>query len=112
MRSTSRWTACSPKGWRTATPATWRWRSTPATWGKQHFGLFGDEKYLSPTVTHIANNGFDFGALNKELGKRGAQISDGYGPFKGKTFRIGHMGDLTLADVKWLTAQIDDILKL
>ena len=46
---------------------------------------------------HIVTNttGFDFSALNKELGKRGAQISDGYGPFKGKTFRIGHMGDLT-----------------
>ena len=48
--------------------------------------------------------------MNKELGKRGAQISDGYGPFKGKTFRIGHMGDLTLADVQWLTGQIDEIL--
>ncbi|MCU0508726.1 MAG: alanine--glyoxylate aminotransferase family protein [Anaerolineae bacterium] len=81
-------------------------------WGKARFGLFGEEKYLSPTITHILNNGFDFSALNKELGKRGAQISDGYGPFKGKTFRIGHMGDLTLADIKWLTGQIDDILKL
>ena len=80
-------------------------------WGKKHFGLFGDEQYLSPTITHINNIGFDFGALNKELGKRGAQISDGYGPFKGKTFRIGHMGDLVLEDIKWLTAQIDDILK-
>ena len=48
--------------------------------------------------------------MNKELGKRGATVSDGYGPFKGKTFRIGHMGDLTLADVQWLTGQIDEIL--
>lgn len=80
-------------------------------WAKQHFALYGDEAYASPTVTHITNTtGFDFGAMNKELGKRGAQVSDGYGPFKGKTFRIGHMGDLTLADVTWLTAQIDDIL--
>ncbi|MEJ5198914.1 MAG: alanine--glyoxylate aminotransferase family protein [Anaerolineae bacterium] len=82
-------------------------------WAKKHFALYGDERYASPTVTHITNTiGFDFSALNKELGKRGAQISDGYGPFKGKTFRIGHMGDLTLADVQWLTAQIDDILGL
>ncbi len=82
-------------------------------WAKQHFALFGDEKYASPTVSHITNTtGFDFKMLNKELGQRGAQISDGYGPFKGKTFRIGHMGDLTLADVQWLTAQIDDILGL
>jgi predicted phosphoserine aminotransferase len=82
-------------------------------WAKGHFALYGDENYASPTVTHITNTtGFDFSAMNKELGKRGAQVSDGYGPFKGKTFRIGHMGDLTLADVRWLTGQIDDILKL
>ncbi len=81
------------------------------TWGRTRFSLYGDERYLSPTITHITNPGFDFSALSKELGKRGAQISDGYGPFKGKTFRIGHMGDLTLADVQWLTAQIDDIVK-
>jgi predicted phosphoserine aminotransferase len=83
------------------------------TWAKKHFAVYGDETFASPTVTHITNTtGFDFGALNKELGKRGATISDGYGPFKGKTFRIGHMGDLTPADVTWLTAQIDDILGL
>lgn len=82
-------------------------------WAKKHFALYGDEKYASPTVTHITNTtGFDFSAMNKELGKRGAQVSDGYGPFKGKTFRIGHMGDLTLADVQWLTGMIDDILGL
>jgi aspartate aminotransferase-like enzyme len=82
-------------------------------WANTRFALYGDQRYASPTVTHITNTtGFDFGALNKELGKRGAAISDGYGPFKGKTFRIGHMGDLTLGDVKWLTAQIDEILGL
>lgn len=82
-------------------------------WAKKHFALYGDEQYASPTITHITNTaGFDFSALNKELGKRGATVSDGYGPFKGKTFRIGHMGDLTLADVQWLTDQIDDILGL
>ena len=82
-------------------------------WAKQHFALYGEEQYASPTVTHITNTtGFDFGAMNKELGKRGATVSDGYGPFKGKTFRIGHMGDLTLADVQWLTGQIDEILGL
>jgi aspartate aminotransferase-like enzyme len=80
-------------------------------WGRARFGLYGDERFLSPTITHIKNSGFDFGALNKELGKRGATISDGYGPFKGKTFRIGHMGDLSLDDVQWLTGEIDDILK-
>ncbi len=39
-------------------------------------------------------------------------ISNGYGTLKEKTFRIAHMGDLTVADIRWLLAQIDDILGL
>lgn len=82
-------------------------------WARKHFALYADENYLSNTVTNITNTtGFDFAKLNQALGERGAQISNGYGPFKGKCFRIGHMGDLTVDDVKWLTSQIDDILEL
>jgi aspartate aminotransferase-like enzyme len=39
-------------------------------------------------------------------------ISNGYGDLKEKCFRIAHMGDLQLADLQWLTAQIEDILGL
>ena len=75
--------------------------------------LYGDERYLSHTVTNVENTRLIVvGDLNKELGKRGAMISNGYGDLKDKCFRIAHMGDLTLADMKWLTAQIDDILGL
>lgn len=82
-------------------------------WARKNFKMFGDERYLSITVSNIENTpGIDVSALNKELGVRGAEISDGYGPFKGKCFRIGHMGDHTMEDVKWLLGQIDDILKL
>ncbi len=82
-------------------------------WAHQYFKMFGDERYLSITVSNIENTrGIDVTALNNELGKRGAEISDGYGPFKGKCFRIGHMGDHTMADVKWLLGEIEDILKL
>jgi aspartate aminotransferase-like enzyme len=56
--------------------------------------------------------GISVADLNKELAQRGAQISNGYGPLKEKCFRIAHMGDLTLADVKWLTGQIEEILGL
>ena len=82
-------------------------------WARKHFAMFGDERYLSNTVSNIQNTrGIDVSALNKALGERGATISDGYGPFKGKCFRIAHMGDLTMDDMHWLTAQIDDILGL
>lgn len=39
-------------------------------------------------------------------------ISNGYGDLKEKCFRIGHMGDLTVADIRWLLGEINDILKL
>jgi aspartate aminotransferase-like enzyme len=50
--------------------------------------------------------------LNSELGKRGAMLSNGYGPLKEKCFRIAHMGDLQTSDINWLLGQIDDILGL
>jgi len=82
-------------------------------WARQHFGLYGDERYLSNTVTNIANTrGISVADLNKELGKRGAMISNGYGDLKEKCFRIGHMGDHQVADIRWLLGQIDDILGL
>ena len=82
-------------------------------WAESNFSLYGDEKYLSPTVTNVHNTReIDVVNLNAELAKRGAMLSNGYGDLKGKCFRIAHMGDLQVADVKWLTDQIDDILGL
>jgi len=83
-------------------------------WAKEYFELYAaDEQYLSPTVTNIRNTrGISVADLNKELAKRGAMISNGYGTLKEKAFRIAHMGDLQMEDMKWLTAQIEDILGL
>jgi len=82
-------------------------------WTKQYFDLYSDENYLSPTVTNVHNTReIDVVALNAELAKRGAMISNGYGDLKGTCFRIAHMGDLQLEDVQWLTDQIEDILDL
>jgi aspartate aminotransferase-like enzyme len=82
-------------------------------WARKNFRIYGDERYLSNTVTNVENTrSINIGDLNKELGQRGAMISNGYGDLKDKCFRIAHMGDLTLADMTWLTAQIDDILGL
>ncbi len=82
-------------------------------WGRKHWALFADERFLSNTVTTVTNTReVSIADLNAELGKRGAQISNGYGTLKEKTFRIAHMGDLTVADIKWLLGEIDDILGL
>jgi aspartate aminotransferase-like enzyme len=82
-------------------------------WARTHFALYGDEKYLSNTVTNVSNTrGISVADLNKELGKRGAMISNGYGTLKEKCFRIAHMGDLQVSDIQWLLGQINDILSL
>jgi len=82
-------------------------------WARRNFGLYADERYLSNTVTNIENTrGISVADLNKELGKRGAMISNGYGELKEKCFRIAHMGDLQLSDIEWLLGEIDDILGL
>ena len=82
-------------------------------WARKNFALYGDERYLSNTVTNVANTrGISVASLNQELGKRGAMISNGYGDLKEKCFRIAHMGDLQVSDINWLLGQIDDILGL
>ncbi len=82
------------------------------SWAREKFALFANQAYLSNTLTTVANTtGIDVAALNKELGIRGYQISNGYGKMKDKTFRIAHMADCTLEEIKDLLANIDDILK-
>ncbi len=82
-------------------------------WARKQFALYGDERYLSHTVTNIHNTrGISVAGLNKELATRGAMISNGYGPLKEICFRIAHMGDLQMEDLKWLVGQIEDVLGL
>lgn len=82
-------------------------------WARKYFAIFGDEKHLSNTVTTIKNTrGINVGDLNKKLGERGFQISNGYGKLKDNTFRIAHMAECSLDDIKELIANINDILDL
>lgn len=82
-------------------------------WAKKHFEIFADEKYLSNTLTTVKNTrGISVKDLNGELAKRGFMISNGYGDLKEKTFRIAHMADITLDEVKELIGHINEILNL
>jgi aspartate aminotransferase-like enzyme len=84
-------------------------------WAKKYFKLFPEPGYESVTLTAVDNKGsrnIKVADLNAELGKRGFQISNGYGKLKEETFRIAHMGDLTLDEIKELLKNIEDILKL
>ena len=82
-------------------------------WAEKYFAVFSDKRYLSQTLTTITNTrGISVSDLNKELGKRGYEISNGYGELKEKTFRIAHMADATMEGVKGVTDAIVEILGL
>jgi aspartate aminotransferase-like enzyme len=76
------------------------------------FEFFAEAGHRSPTVTAVKNSrGIDVGALNAYLRRRGMVISDGYGPLKGQTFRIAHMGDASEEDVAQLLDAMTAFLK-
>jgi predicted phosphoserine aminotransferase len=83
-------------------------------WALEYFDIYAEEGYWSNTVTCIENNrGIDVNNLIKTLvEKYNIRIANGYGDLKNKAFRIGHMGDLSLADIKGLLATIESILEL
>lgn len=87
-------------------------RDMTMTWAKSRgFTLLATPGYESPTMTCINNDlDIDISALNKHLRSHDMIISNGYGPLKGKTFRIAHMGDLQPADLEALFAALDSFL--
>lgn len=79
---------------------------------KNGFDLLAEKGYESQTVTAVQNTlNIDITKFREELKERGYVISDGYGKFKGKGFRIGHMGDWGEGDVKRLLDTMTDVLR-
>lgn len=75
------------------------------------FGLFAAEGYRSQTVTTVLNtHQWDIGKLNQHLAYHNMRIANGYGPLKNKTFRIAHMGELTIDDIERLLNLLDQYL--
>jgi aspartate aminotransferase-like enzyme len=48
--------------------------------------------------------------VTKAMKARGYTVSEGYGPLKDKTIRIGHMGDHSVAEVREVLAQLEVVL--
>jgi predicted phosphoserine aminotransferase len=75
------------------------------------FSLAAEAGFRSPTVTNITNtHDLDIGDVNRFLSERSLTLSDGYGPFKGKSFRIAHMGEVDETDIERLLAALDEYL--
>jgi aspartate aminotransferase-like enzyme len=82
-------------------------------WAEQYFALLAAAGYRSDTVTTVVNTrNINVAELNRALGERGYQISNGYGKMKDKTFRVAHMADYTLPEIDDLLEQIEDVLDL
>ena len=87
-------------------------------WADEYFRVYPNRKYLSKTLTVIdahpkgKDELISIPELNKALAERNMQIGNGYGDLKDKTFRIAHMGELTMDDMKEVTSAIVDILHL
>lgn len=82
------------------------------SWADENFKLFPEPEFASNTLTTIKNTrNINVAELNKKLGEKGFTISNGYGDLREVTFRIAHMADTSVEDVKELLSVIDGILK-
>jgi non-canonical purine NTP pyrophosphatase (RdgB/HAM1 family) len=80
-------------------------------WARKNCELYSDPDNLSVTVTCITNTtGLAFSDINKAMGERGYLMSNGYGPLKDKTFRIAHMADTTVDEIKQMLADLDEVI--
>jgi len=80
------------------------------TWARGRFDLFCDEKYASNTLTTIKNTrNINVAEVIKAIQEKHNTIfGNGYGKLKEQTFRVAHMGDITIDDVKELLGWIDE----
>ena len=87
-------------------------------WADEYFRIFPNHQYLSKTLTVIdaipkgKTTPIAVSQLNKELEVYNMQLGNGYGALKDKTFRIAHMGELCMDDMKEITEAIVQILHL
>jgi aspartate aminotransferase-like enzyme len=79
-------------------------------WAKETFELFPPEAYASNTLTTVKNTrGIKVADVIAAIQqKHGTVFGNGYGKLKEQTFRIAHMGDITMDDLKELLAWIND----
>lgn len=81
------------------------------SWADKRNGIFPEEGFRSNTIGVVNRGDIDFTDFHAKLKERGYEISNGYGEVKEKTFRIGHMGDITPKRLAELLNEMDMILE-
>jgi len=70
-----------------------------------------EEEARSPTVSCLSPpDGVEAPALVRRLAEKGWTVAGGYGAWKQSTFRIGHMGEVTMNDLEDLLAVLEETL--
>jgi aspartate aminotransferase-like enzyme len=90
---------------------TWAWADGLAARFGEGFGVLGAAGERSPTVTAVTLPArVACPALTSAVARRGYVVGSGYGRLKDTTFRIGHMGDHTVAGLAGCLATVEDAL--
>ncbi len=82
--------------------------------GVQKHGLstFPKQGCESPTVNCInAPEGVDGQMIYDKMREKGFELAEGYGPLKKKTFRIGNMGYVEMADIDLMLENLGEVLR-
>lgn len=80
-------------------------------WAEAAFAVLPRAGARSPAVTVIENTrAIDVPALLADVERRGFRIADGHGGLAGATFRIGHLGDVGVPELRALLAALDAAL--
>ena len=72
--------------------------------------LAGDRPHASPTVSALEPVKTP-DEIRSEMKKRGYTLGGGYGEWAKRTFRIGHMGDISLDDLNAMLDVLEEIAK-
>ncbi|HEX8153461.1 MAG TPA: alanine--glyoxylate aminotransferase family protein [Thermoanaerobaculia bacterium] len=70
----------------------------------------GDAQHASTTVTALSP-AMPVDTLRDEMKKRGFTLGGGYGQWKDSTFRIGHMGDISVDDVNAMLDALTEVAR-
>ena len=89
-----------------------RMRDITHEWAlRQGFSLYAQDGCRSATVTTVENRpGIDVVKLDDFMRGRGFAIDKGYGKIKGMTFRLPHMGDMSVETLREVLSAIDDFM--
>ena len=80
-------------------------------WASKYDGVFPEQGYRSSTISVVNRGELDFTKFHSALKSKGYEISNGYGDVKDVTFRIGHMGDVTLKGLGELLDVMDETME-